>query len=411
MAESSSAPASSNKPVVVRVKRKAFQSAPDAFWLEIHERPLKRPLLDFGKLSISDASSSRVDELKTKKILVRHVETVTSSGSTFDVLRSFVPDLSDESDCKDKNGKGKRILKTVNFETRSDTGKSETKARGRVHIGVFTNLISNFCFSIEAGPILLSLMAAAKPLVTIMFALFVAFGALSRNARFEQIWRSRKEKKEAPEDEAVYEMFRLYDVVRVDVEEQEVEVQKQKSRDTDLDDHRMMAQYLPLLRDVLPSAAVDIESDIHDFMSRKQGLVQSSSDGYVYDFYAVNEDANILEGDSEILFPLVQVNDDDEFYDGPDDSEYETDDSNAENNPLNDYPEEEISEDEDDEVTSRSSDEKSESESTTSGSQSEELENKSQVSMEYGELYDWTNDADLYSEDELHSEGDDEPFC
>ncbi|GFP80552.1 RNA-directed DNA methylation 4 [Phtheirospermum japonicum] len=201
-------------------------------------------------------------------------------------------------------------------------------------------------------------------------------------------------------------MCRLYDVVRVDVEEQEVEVQKEKSRDTDLDDHMMMAQYLPLLRDVLPSAAVEIESDIHDFMSKKQ----ASSCGYVYDFYAVNEDVNMMEGDSEIPFPLVQVNDDDEFYDGPDDSEYETDDSNAENNPLNDYPEEEISEDEDDEVTSRSSDEKSEGESTTSGSQSEELENKSQVSMEYGELYDWMNDADQYSEDELHSEGDDESF-
>ncbi|GFP80551.1 RNA-directed DNA methylation 4 [Phtheirospermum japonicum] len=91
MAESSSTPAISNKPVVVRVKRKAFQSALDAFWLEIHERPLKRPLLDFGKLSISDVSSSRVEELKTKKILVRHVETVTNSESTFDVLRSFVP--------------------------------------------------------------------------------------------------------------------------------------------------------------------------------------------------------------------------------------------------------------------------------------------------------------------------------
>ncbi|KAK6145226.1 hypothetical protein DH2020_022046 [Rehmannia glutinosa] len=295
MAESSSTPPS--KPVIVRVKRKYFQSAVDAFWLEIRERPLKRPLLDFGKLSISDASSSRVEELKTKKILVRHVETVTSSESTFDVLRSFVPNSSGELKYKDKNEEGKRSFKTVNV--------------------------------------------------------------LSRNARFEQIWRSRKEKKEAPEDEAIYEMCRLYDVVRVDVEEHEVEVQEKK--DTDLDDRRMMAQYLPLLREVLPSAAVEIE---------------------------------------------VQVDDEDDFYDGPDDSEYETDDSNAENNPLNEYPDEEISEDED-EGTSRSSAEKSEGESTTSGSESEEVESGSQVSYEYDDSelpYDWSENGDHDFGDELYSE-------
>lgn len=93
MAEITSAPPTTKKPVIVRVKRKAFQSPLDAFckywsfkfaflslslllifldyerWfcfplfglsgLEIQERPLKRPLIDFAKLSISDASSSR----------------------------------------------------------------------------------------------------------------------------------------------------------------------------------------------------------------------------------------------------------------------------------------------------------------------------------------------------------------
>ncbi|KAK6122165.1 hypothetical protein DH2020_044093 [Rehmannia glutinosa] len=346
MAESSSTPPS--KPVIVRVKRKYFQSAVDAFWLEIHERPLKRPLLDFGKLSISDASSSRVEELKTKKILVRHVETVTSSESTFDVLRSFVPNSSGELKYKDKYEEGKRSFKTVNKQV-----QILDKAKQRQEV-------------------------------------------LSRNARFEQIWRSRKEKKEAPEDEAIYEMCRLYDVVRVDVEEHEVEVQERK--DTDLDDRRMMAQYLPLLREVLPSAAVEIESDIHDYMSKQ--------DGYVYDFYAVNEDANAMEADSSTLFPLVQVDDEDDFYDGPDDSEYETDDSNAENNPLNEYPDEEISEDED-EGTSRSSAEKSEGESTTSGSESEEVESGSQVSYEYDDSelpYDWSENGDHDFGDELYSE-------
>ncbi|KAG6383748.1 hypothetical protein SASPL_156480 [Salvia splendens] len=89
MAESSSAPPTADKPVIVRVKRKVSQFALDAFWLEIHERPAKRPLIDFGKLSISDASSSKVEEFKTQKILVRHVETVASSKDTFDVLAIF----------------------------------------------------------------------------------------------------------------------------------------------------------------------------------------------------------------------------------------------------------------------------------------------------------------------------------
>ncbi|KZV14351.1 RNA-directed DNA methylation 4 [Dorcoceras hygrometricum] len=59
MAESSSLPLKNDKPVIVRVKRKAFQHRVDAFWLEINTRPLKRALLDFGKLSVSESSSTR----------------------------------------------------------------------------------------------------------------------------------------------------------------------------------------------------------------------------------------------------------------------------------------------------------------------------------------------------------------
>ncbi|XP_059431163.1 RNA-directed DNA methylation 4-like [Corylus avellana] len=89
--ESSCSPpksADDDKPVVVRVKRKASQSRLDALWLEISERPLKRPLLDFENLSISD--SSRKEEFKTKKVLVQHVETVRSSETAIDVVQSFV---------------------------------------------------------------------------------------------------------------------------------------------------------------------------------------------------------------------------------------------------------------------------------------------------------------------------------
>ena len=41
------------------------------------------------------------------------------------------------------------------------------------------------------------------------------------------------------------------------------------SSDTDLEDHRIMSTYLPLLREFIPSAAAEIESDIHDYMSQR----------------------------------------------------------------------------------------------------------------------------------------------
>lgn len=51
---------------------------------------------------------------------------------------------------------------------------------------------------------------------------------LSKNARFEQIWRSRKGKKEVMRDDALHEMCHVYDVVRVDVEEATIEVHDQE---------------------------------------------------------------------------------------------------------------------------------------------------------------------------------------
>nr|GMD64322.1 RNA-directed DNA methylation 4 isoform X2 [Ipomoea batatas] len=87
---------------------------------------------------------------------------------------------------------------------------------------------------------------------------------LSKSARFEQVWKSRRGKKE---DEALHEVCRLYDVVRVDTEEKSHDVQEE---DPELEDHKMMSQYLPFLREVMPSAAEEIESDIHDYIF-KQG--------------------------------------------------------------------------------------------------------------------------------------------
>ncbi|GAB2258727.1 hypothetical protein Droror1_Dr00014887 [Drosera rotundifolia] len=86
--ESSSSLVPVDKPVIVRVKRKASQSPLDALLLEISERPSKRPLVDFLKLSISSHSyTGKVDLIR--RVLVQHVQTVDSSEAAMDILRSL----------------------------------------------------------------------------------------------------------------------------------------------------------------------------------------------------------------------------------------------------------------------------------------------------------------------------------
>lgn len=98
------------------------------FWhlgLEINERPLKRPTLDLSKLSISDSGErgnsilsldfcacmimvwiqgsfsifyvdigpSVAEDVKPKKVLVRHLETVTDSETTADIIHSLFVSL------------------------------------------------------------------------------------------------------------------------------------------------------------------------------------------------------------------------------------------------------------------------------------------------------------------------------
>ncbi|KAJ8559447.1 hypothetical protein K7X08_003505 [Anisodus acutangulus] len=340
-----------DKLVIVRVKRKAFQSRLVAFWLEINERPLKRPLLDFAKLSI-DGSSSRVEELKSRKVLVRHVETVTSSEVTVDILKSFVSSPADSSEVKEKS----EIRRSFRTEKKQDQllAKAKQKKEG-----------------------------------------------LSKNARFEQIWKSRKEKRELRHDEELNEMCRLYDVVRVDTEEKSPEVQEEP---TELEDHKMMSQYLPLLREVMPSAAEEIESEIHNYMSKP-----ASSDGYVYDYYAVKNDTNTDE-DIASPFPLVQVDDDDDYYDGPDHSDSESDDSNAEHNPWNDYPDEEESEDEDEDETQSSSDKSEVSSSTPQEQYGSETVGVISFRNEDVRHEEWSDYADPTLEGDIYSESDGEAY-
>ncbi|KAJ0979247.1 hypothetical protein J5N97_014721 [Dioscorea zingiberensis] len=248
------------KPVVVRVKRKASQEPLDALWLEINERPFKKPLLDLASLSIGESAGKALEELKTKKVLVQHVETISASEATKDVLLTFLD-----------NPKQDRLL----LEARE---KHED---------------------------------------------------LARSARFTQIWKSRMDGMEM-DDNSLQEICHFYDVVRVD--EQEKPGKLSEPQNVSIEDNAILHSYLPLLREFLPTAAEEIESDVSSFQ-----------ENYVYDLYAVDDHANENEEDSFTSYPLVQVDDEDEYYEGPPQCEYETDDSNAEDNPLNEYHDEESS--------------------------------------------------------------------
>ncbi|KAH7542794.1 hypothetical protein FEM48_Zijuj02G0112700 [Ziziphus jujuba var. spinosa] len=337
--ESSSAPPepSDDKPVVVRVKRKAFHSPLDGFWLEINERPLKRSILDFEKLSLSD--SSKKEELKTRKVFVRHVETVRTTEITTDIVQSFV----------ETNSAGAFESKTKR-EERRHTFKKENR-----HDQILSKSIQKQ-------------------------------EAVAKNARFEQIWRSRKGKKEK-----LHKMCHFYDVVRVDVEERSNEVQEQEEA---LEEQRILASYLPLLREFIPSAAEEIESQAYKF----------KQDDFVYDYYTVKNEMDVadLDADASHPFPLVQV-DEDDFYNGPAESEYESDDSNAENNPLNDYPDE-ISEEEEEEEEDEDEDADEESEA----SENELEENGRNRSSESIDIEDrrLSLDAQLLYEDDIYNYDD-----
>lgn len=78
-----------------------------------------------------------------------------------------------------------------------------------------------------------------------------------------------------------------------------------------------------------------------------------------------------------------------------------------EDNPLNEYPDEETSEDED---VSRSSDEKSEVESRSSKNQSEESESGSETYYNEHEgtgPFDWSDNADsLFEDDKYFDDGE-----
>ncbi|XP_015697826.2 RNA-directed DNA methylation 4-like isoform X1 [Oryza brachyantha] len=284
-----------DKPIVVRVKRKPSQTRPNAFWLEINERPVKKAMLDFSSLSVSEPSAgpnkvsvlTASEEPRVKKLLVQHIETVHHSEAVQDVLHSLLHSDLDAKEIKSKT-------KEWNNRTKQDRKQDQLRSAARQR-----------------------------------------HEDLGRNARFAQIWRSRKGDRHEV-DESLREICHLYDAVQVDSDE---EKHPSEPRITSFEEGAILCNFLPLIREHLPSAAEEIESDIIS--------LAPSEDSDVYDIYTVKEvDDTSMGGTSSAPYPLLQVDDDcGVSYD--DDDPYDTDDSNAEDNPLYDYPEE-LSEGEDD---------------------------------------------------------------
>ena len=60
----------------------------------------------------------------------------------------------------------------------------------------------------------------------LLYLLFF-FQSLAKDARFEQIWKSRKGNKRAEQEKALLEICHFYDIVRVDSEENSKEVRQE----------------------------------------------------------------------------------------------------------------------------------------------------------------------------------------
>ncbi|KAJ1273774.1 hypothetical protein BS78_05G010000 [Paspalum vaginatum] len=246
-------------------------------------------MLNFSSLSISEpstsSSTSAKEEPRVKKLLVQHIETVHHSEAVGDVLHSI---LLADSNTKEIKSKTKEWHDIIKQDKKPDQLRSAARQRHE---------------------------------------------DLGRNARFGQIWSHRKrEKNEA--DESIRKICQPYDAVQVDQDE---EKHPAEPRITSFEEGAVLCNFLPLIREYLPSAAVQIESDIIS-LAHLEG-------SEVYDIYTVKEvvDTNV-EDTAAASYPRLQVDDgnDNECY--GDDYPYDTDDSN--DNPFFDYPDE-LSEDED----------------------------------------------------------------
>ncbi|KAG6519169.1 RNA-directed DNA methylation 4-like [Zingiber officinale] len=129
------------------------------------------------------------------------------------------------------------------------------------------------------------------------------------------------------EECSLHEKCHLYDVVRVDAED-ETHQRVPKSKVAPEADGAILDKYLLLLWEILPQVAEQIEHD--------RAITE---DNFVYDIYTTGIGVDI-DTDNIDEYPFVQVYVEDDYYDGPSQYDYESDDSNAENNPWNDYRDE-----------------------------------------------------------------------
>ncbi|KAG0473571.1 hypothetical protein HPP92_015428 [Vanilla planifolia] len=277
------------KPVVVRMKRKASLARIDAIWLEVNERPFKRSLVDLERLSISGHKSQDSGEVMPKRLLLQHIETVSSSDQVKDVLHSILPN---SSKLKDLVGKIKERSGYFKQELIRDQLRSAARQEHKEHV---------------------------------------------RGVRFQQIWKSRR-----GDVDSMRELCQLYEVVRID--EEDGKPRRKKELDPiSAEDSAILCNYLPLLREYISSAAEEIESEMMAYVSKE------ATDNYVYDLYTVGEEVPGRDEDISHDYPLLQVNEEDDL-DDTNESEYDSEDSNAENNSKNDYPDEESSHDGEEDV-------------------------------------------------------------
>ncbi|GAU29034.1 hypothetical protein TSUD_165520, partial [Trifolium subterraneum] len=104
------------------------------------------------------------------------------------------------------------------------------------------------------------------------------------DARFKQIWKTSDEK-------ALRKICQFYDIVRVDSEEK---IKEEQQEDISLEHQRLLANFIPLLIDVIPKAAAEIEADTS---------VHSKQEDYVYDLYTVTDEM-IFGEESPYCYPL-----------------------------------------------------------------------------------------------------------
>ncbi|KAG0612569.1 hypothetical protein M758_6G038300 [Ceratodon purpureus] len=283
---------------VVRIKRKREQAPIESLWLEVSGPPSKRHEPDISSLSLEPESTSlpptNIDTTTPSKVLFRRLETVSPSSKTeASLVESLLQKVNERKHAYEKRKE-------------QQDSRAKSKAQGK------------------------QVLAAAKE----------RHEVIAKRARFEQVWKSRRDVAKAAaenaESDPMRELFHLYDVVRVDEESPEALAKREKAkREAEEAQDAILRNYLPLLRECLPEAAADLEQDLNS-----RG-VSVETDDYVYDVYAMDEGFSDDEDDEEAFYPTVQIVETEGFdLQEADDSDYDSEDSNDENNPLNDYPDE-----------------------------------------------------------------------